>query len=80
MREQTHRWLSDHQVPCRRFVMRRAGNVSLGNDLKRSWLPDGPIPKERVLLVFDDCDKLVAMWRREGLTCVQVHAGGARDF
>jgi hypothetical protein len=27
---------------------------------------------EQVLILFDDRNKVVAMWRREGLTCAQV--------
>ncbi|MEN3291563.1 MAG: hypothetical protein V7642_816 [Burkholderiales bacterium] len=75
VREQTVRWLQAHEVPYHQLIMRHAGDFSPDDELKRSWLVRGIIPKERVLLVFDDRDKVVAMWRREGLTCAQVAPG-----
>lgn len=36
---------------------------------------DGTLPRERIAMVFDDRDKVVAMWRRQGLTCLQVAPG-----
>jgi phosphoserine phosphatase len=75
VREETVHWLQAHEVPYHHLIMRHAGDFTADNDLKRHWLVSGMIPKERVLIVFDDRDKVVAMWRREGLTCAQVAPG-----
>jgi phosphoserine phosphatase len=75
VREETMRWLRNHEIPYHQLIMRRAGDFTADDVLKRSWLAKGIIPKERVLLVFDDRDRVVAMWRREGLTCAQVAPG-----
>ena len=42
--------------------------------LKKSWLTDLTKP-DRVMCVFDDRDKVVKMWRDNGLTCFQVAEG-----
>lgn len=75
VRDRTVRWLQAHEVPYHQLIMRHAGDFSPDNELKRSRLVSGIIPKERVLIVFDDREKVVAMWRREGLTCAQVAPG-----
>ena len=45
--------------------------------LKQNWLdllfPDNK--KEDIVCVFDDRDKVVKMWRDNGLTCFQVAEG-----
>ena len=45
--------------------------------LKKGWLNDifPGEKKDRILCVFDDRDKVVKMWRDEGLTCMQVAEG-----
>ena len=42
-------------------------------DLKQGWLND--IGIDNVLCVFDDRVRLVEMWRKNGLTCLQVNDG-----
>jgi hypothetical protein len=59
-----------------RLVMRKDGDYTPAEVLKRSWLQDGTIDKSRVACVFDDRDKVVGMWREEGLACFQVAPGG----
>ena len=36
---------------------------------------DGTIPKDRVLVIFEDRASVVKMWRELGLTCLQVAPG-----
>ena len=46
--------------------------------LKQRWLDDlFPIDSKRldIVCVFDDRDKVVDMWRKNGLTCMQVAPG-----
>jgi hypothetical protein len=47
------------------------------DSLKEMWL-DEEFPGERIQeieCVFDDRDKVVAMWRRRGIPCFQVAPG-----
>ena len=55
--------------------MRQADDRTLDHDLKRSWVENGTIPKDRVLVVFEDRASVVKMWRKLGLTCFQVAPG-----
>ncbi len=41
-------------------------------DLKRAWLKE--FGKDRILMVVDDRQRVVDMWRKEGLTCLQCYA------
>jgi len=75
VREETVAWLQRHEAPYHHLVMRSAGDKRPDDFLKRHWLVNGTLPRERVLLVFDDRDKVVAMWRAAGLTCAQVAPG-----
>lgn len=43
--------------------------------LKESWLDEVMTAGRRVEYVFDDRNKVVAMWRRRGITCFQVAEG-----
>ena len=40
--------------------------------LKQNWLND--LDKKDILCVFDDRQKVVDMWRKNGLSCFQVHS------
>lgn len=79
VRTQTIQWLYRHVFPGHghlvRLVMRREGDYTPDEELKRSWLNDGTIDRSRVAFVFDDRDKVVAMWRFEGIACFQVAPG-----
>lgn len=74
-REATEAWLHRHGVKYERLVMRKAGDFTGDDTLKSSWLEDGTIPKERVLMAFDDRDRVVASWRAAGIPCLQVAPG-----
>lgn len=52
--------------------MRAQGDYSPDDELKQSWLLSEPRKPD---LVFDDRDKVVAMWRRHGIRCAQVAPG-----
>jgi hypothetical protein len=44
--------------------------------LKKEWLDKlFPYPHNDIVCVFDDRDKVVDMWRENGLTCMQVAPG-----
>lgn len=79
VRPETEAWLFRHVfsgMACTFApIMRAAGDFTPDDDLKRQWLNDGTIPRERVLCAYDDRDKVVAMWRSEGVPCFQVAPG-----
>ena len=73
-------WLDKHDVPFHVMKMRPTGHpwAFMPDDkLKKHWL-DNIFPgdkKDRILCIFDDRDKVVNMWRDNGLTCFQVAPG-----
>ncbi len=76
VRHQTERWLFSNGIYQTRLIMRPEGDYTRDDELKKRWLNDGTLPpKEQILCVFDDRDRVVKMWRAEGLTCYQVAPG-----
>jgi phosphoglycolate phosphatase-like HAD superfamily hydrolase len=73
--EQTTEWLKHHVGDYHKLIMRKAGDHQPDNKLKRSWVKDGTIPQERVLVIFEDRASVVKMWRELGFTCLQVAPG-----
>jgi len=77
-RAMTEAWLRQHGVVYNYLRMRAIDDHTPDEVLKREWLaedcPDA-VGAERVAMVFDDRDKVVKMWRDEGLTCLQVAPG-----
>lgn len=71
----TVEWLSKHGVIYDRLIMRKAGDHTDDGLLKPSWLTDGTIPRERVLLALDDRNRVVEAWRKAGIPCLQVAVG-----
>lgn len=81
----TMQWLHEH-LHFRDFpvlfksnvtlVMRPEGDYRPDHELKREWLNEGVLPsKDRIEVVYDDRDKVVAMWREQGFPCFQVAEG-----
>lgn len=59
-----------------RFKMRSAGDFTPDEKLKFGWLADlDPPERSRLTAVFDDRDKVVQMWRENGVPCFQVAKG-----
>lgn len=73
VREQTEAWLNRHDVYYDELLMRQAGDHTVDEVLKKGWLAE--MDKESIMCVFDDRDKVVQMWRDEGLPCFQVAPG-----
>lgn len=74
-RETTLAWLKQHRIAYDALFMRKDGDFRDDTIVKREML--GAI-RERgytVTLVVDDRDKVVKMWREEGLTCLQCAPG-----
>lgn len=56
--------------------MRPAGDYTPDDVLKESWLHAmSPEDRTRLVMVFDDRDRVVNMWRRNGVVCAQVAPG-----
>ena len=81
VRQQTTDWLTRNEVKFDVLRMRRTGDYTPDNLLKEFWFDNWlgiykpPEGLANNLLVFDDRDKVVAMWRRRGITCCQVAEG-----
>lgn len=72
VRTETEQWLSDRGIdPCYLQHMRAAGDNTPDAELKRYWLNQ---EYERPDLVYDDRQRVVDMWRAEGVPCFQVVA------
>ena len=71
----TLKWLADHEIPFDDIYMRaekdyRSDDI-IKSELLDQILNDGYEP----VMVFDDRDQVVKMWRERGLICAQVAEG-----
>lgn len=81
VREKTVAWIAEHTTFMSweldtALVMRQAGDYTADDSLKRKWLDFMlPCDRRRLVAVFDDRDRVVQMWRDEGIACFQVAPG-----
>ena len=71
-------WLNKFDVPFDVLKMRPTSNefkFMRDDDLKEGWLNELFPNKSDIFAVFDDRNKVVDMWRRNGITCFQVADG-----
>lgn len=79
-KDETKRWLQKFDVPFDILKMRPTSNdwkFMPDDELKQHWL-DTLFPEDKkkdILCVFDDRQKVVDMWRKNGITCFQVDEG-----
>lgn len=73
VRKETYQWLRKNDIKPDILIMREDGDFTPDDKLKQKWLKI--INKSDILCVFDDRDRIVKMWRGEGLTCFQVADG-----
>jgi hypothetical protein len=79
VRAETEAWLSDAGIPPWFLThMRAAGDNTPDTVLKRHWLMQLHESK-RPTLVYDDRQRVVDMWRAEGVACFQVVANWEAD-
>jgi FMN phosphatase YigB (HAD superfamily) len=72
-RKETEEWLYRKGVNYTKLVMVRPSRDYTGDaDLKRAWLKE--FGKENILFVVDDRQRVVDMWRQEGVVCLQCYA------
>ena len=69
----TEKWLNDQDIVYKHLFM-RAGNDFRADDIVKKEILD-LLPKDRIKYVLDDRDRVVKMWRDNGLTCLQVAPG-----
>jgi len=75
-REMTIAWLQRNDIPFDELVMRRTGDRRKDSKVKREMYERTVRGKYDVLLVLDDRNQVVDMWRKElGLPCFQVDYG-----
>ena len=83
VREKTIVWLAEHtsfmthelELPGI-LTMRDEGDYTPDDELKESWLNNMlKYDVLRIAAVFDDRDRVVNMWRKNGITCLQVAKG-----
>ena len=72
VRDTTLDWLSKHEVPFEILKMRPKDNRVDDHKLKLEMVS---AYKDRILLVLEDRQRVVDMWRANGLTCLQVAPG-----
>lgn len=78
--EATIAWFKYHNIiPPEILKMRKDGDYTPDQDLKKQWmeelLEEEMITKNDIAFTVDDRNKVVKMWRNEGLTCLQVAEG-----
>ena len=77
-KDTTRAWLDKFGVPVDVLKMRPTSKDFMfmpDDKLKQGWLDQLFTDKSDILCVFDDRQKVVDMWRANGLTCMQVAPG-----
>lgn len=74
-REDTIEWLNIHNIYYDELFMRPEGDRRNDADVKRELLTQIRELGYNPVLVFEDRDRVVEMWREEGLRCLQVAPG-----
>ena len=73
--EETSKWLEKYRVDFDFMRMRPKGSHTPDDVLKKQWLDEELSTGEEILCTFDDRDKVVKMWRDNGIACFQVAEG-----
>ena len=68
-------WLCDNDFPHAKLIMRKFGDHRNDAVAKKEIYDQYIKDNYNVLCVFDDRDRVVEMWRNEGLLCNQVYYG-----
>ena len=77
-KDATNAWLKKFNGPCDSLKMRPTSRDFMfmpDDKLKQMWLDNLFTDKSDIICVFDDRQKVVDMWRGNGLTCMQVAPG-----
>lgn len=71
----TEQWLQDNRIPYDEIHMRKAGDIRNDAIVKKEIYEEWVKPRFNVRFVLDDRDRVVKMWRDEGLKVLQVAYG-----
>ena len=73
-KEATERWLEKYGILYDQMIMRKRKNFTPDNELKERWL-EKYLDRDDIRVVVDDRQRVVDMWRRNGLDVFQVANG-----
>ncbi len=71
----TKKWLSEYGYGDNSLLMRKKGDHKPDDIVKKEIYETYIKPNYNVVAVFDDRNKVVKMWREQGLLCCQVNEG-----
>lgn len=74
-RKETESWLAENGIRPDFLFMRPEGSFTKDDILKKKWLDQLLADGKNVMCAFDDRDKVVKMWRDNGISCFQVNYG-----
>lgn len=79
VRNETEEWLERHNLTFHELIMRPAGDYTPDHILKERILDQLLKDGHEILFVVDDRQRVVDMWRRRGITCLQAAAWDEDD-
>ena len=71
----TRSWLTRNRIPFHKLVMRDQAKLFIPDDQLKKQFLDEHVDIDNIFAVFDDRQKVVDMWRKNGLTTFQVADG-----
>lgn len=74
VRKETEAWLEASEIYYEKLIMRPAGDYTPDHILKEQILDRLLAEGHEILFTVDDRQRVVDMWRRRGITCLQVAA------
>lgn len=74
-RAMTVAWMRKHYITYDALFMRPDGDFRPDDVLKEEILDRDILPNWHPIMAFDDRNRVVAMWRRRGIPCLQVAEG-----
>ena len=74
-RTETEAWLAENGIQPDFLFMRAQGSFTPDDVLKKEWLDQEMAAGHEIMCVFDDRDKVVKMWRENGISCFKVAPG-----
>lgn len=72
-RQETKSWLNNHGIPYDALYMRHAGDERKDKKVKKELLEKDVLPNFEVKKAYDDKEKNVKMFRKEGIKATQVN-------
>lgn len=74
-REKTKEWLKETGINYNDLLMRKTGDIRNDAIVKQEIYENSIKGRFNIVFVLDDRDRVVNMWREQGLTCLQVAPG-----